>query len=187
MKKYLSLLSASTLVFILAFAPVKAAQDSKLTDEEKALWEEVFGKTARHEQSNPKSVKQSTQNTANISGSWVGYYEYDKPRGQPASMFNVVIKDLGEKFLMTFLEPRDDAEEYIQWGVNTTAKRQGKYIEFVKGYSHNDTPIIYNLTISHNGTIMDGTWKVSDNFYGRAFFYKVHLKNLKNIRQGTIE
>ena len=163
-----------------------ANQSSRITQEEAELWSEFFG----DDQTSPNQANAQTSTThsgSDISGTWVGYYEYDKPRGQPAGMFNAVIKDLGEEFLITFLEPRDHQDEYIQWAANSTAKRQGKYIEFTKYYGHNDTKIQYNLTVTHNGSVMDGTWKINGNTYGRAFFYRVPLQDLKNLRQEAMK
>jgi hypothetical protein len=159
---------------------------AQLSNKEAALWKKYFGEeVTTSQQNNAKQTNQ--QSSGNISGNWIGYYEYDKPRGKPAGMFNAVIKDLGEQFLITFLEPRDHREDYIQWAANSTAKRQGKYIEFTKYYGHNDTKIQYNLTVSHNGSIMDGTWKIDGNTYGTAFFYRVPLQDLKNLRQEAMK
>lgn len=171
-----------TLFAVACFAQAAtAASGNELTAREKALWAETFGDGTPAASNQQKTV-------ANISGNWVGYYEYDKPSNQPPGMFNAVIHDWGDQFLISFVEPRYDDEEYVQWAGNTTAKRQGKYIEFTKVYAHNKKlNIQYNLTVSHDGSIMDGTWKIDDKNYGRAFFYRVPLEDLKAIRQRSIE
>jgi|GEM_PF-2244873 len=173
------------LILLLASLSTEAAgTNSHITKEEAALWAEAFGETITTKEPKPESVGKDTSALTNISGVWVGYYEYDKPKGQPAGMFNAVIRDLGEQFAISFLEPRNRQDEYVQWAVNTSAIRQGRYIEFTKVYGHNEnTQIQYNLTIRHDGAIMDGTWKIDDRTYGRAFFYKVDLQELKEIKQ----
>lgn len=186
-----SLYTASTaLLLLLSLVSLKslaADQNSRVTNEEAALWEDAFDEEIPSKPKKQQNSKLNDPSSSNISGSWVGYYEYDMPKGQPAGMFNAVIRDVGDKFFISFLEPRNSQNEYAQWGSNTTAKRQGKYIEFTKVYVHNqDTQIQYNLSISHNGSIMDGTWKINDKVYGRAFFYRVNLQNLKNVRKEVI-
>ncbi|AOE50325.1 hypothetical protein [Kangiella sediminilitoris] len=170
MKSFISIISGSILFALLINIPVQASDESK----EQTHGSEQLSGSDKQEQ-------------VNISGLWIGYYEYDKPKGRPEGMFHLIVSDLGDKFGMTFLEPRNHPREYVQAAINTTAKRQGKYIEFNKVYTHNQrTKIQYNLTISHNGSVMSGTWKIDDNTYGRAFFYRLHLNDLKNIKNETI-
>lgn len=179
MSKLSSIMLGLTIVAVTLLNSANAANSNKLTPREEVLWNQAFA------DGNKATTQQKTQ--SDISGNWVGYYEYDKPSNQPPGMFNAVIKDLGDQFLITFLEPSNHQDKYVQWGANSSAKRQGKYIEFTKHYGHNDTKIQYNLTISHYGAIMDGTWKINGNAYGRAFFYRVPLQDLKNLRQEAMK
>lgn len=185
MKRHHVMYVSLFLTVLLALLSTKAAgTNSHITKEEAALWAEAFGETITVKDPKPEPVGKDASALTNISGVWVGYYEYDKPKGQPEGMFNAVIRDLGEQFVISFLEPRNKQGEYVQWAMNTSAKRQGRYIEFTKVYGHDEkTQIQYNLTIRHDGAIMDGTWKIDDRTYGRAFFYKVDLQELKEIKQ----
>lgn len=169
------------------------AADDGLTAEEELLWTDIFGQEEQPKANTPQPSSNDEKDTdakENISGLWLGYYEYDKPQGQPEGMFSAVIRDLGDRFLITFLEPKRSSNEYFQWAGNTTAKRQGQYIQFIKQYQTGDTQsktkVEYNLTISHQGDIMSGTWTIAENVYGRAFFYRAGLDNLKAIKAETV-
>lgn len=176
-------LSGVIFTLLLSIIPMTSiAADDDLTAQEEQLWNDFFGEEVKPNAQTSQYPSGDSQ--SNISGLWIGYYEYDKPQGQPEGMFSAIIRDLGDKFLITFLEPKRSADEYAQWAGNTTAKRQGQYIEFVKQYqsAENKTEVEYNLTISHQGAIMSGTWSIDNNTYGRAFFYRADLDNLKSIK-----
>ncbi len=186
MKTHHSLLGASLLAIFLTFNITQAANnDAQLTDREKALWQEAFGSGSG--QSNSQQINQSPEDTINLSGNWVGYYEYDQPQNQPEGMFNVIIKDEGDEFYMTFLEPRNHSSEYARAAIALNQKRQGRYMRFLKSYDPSTTEVEYNLTVRHNGAVLEGTWKIDENVYGRAFFYKVDLQELKEIKQQAAE
>lgn len=174
-------------VFLLLLPVATFAANDGLTNKEERLWDEAFGDNSTQKTSK-KTAYQAPASSGNITGTWVGYYQYDKPKGQPDNTFTAIIKEQGDTFVITFLEPVPNGtiNNAAVLGGNKTAKRQGKYIEFTKGYAHNKTEIQYNLTISHDGFIMSGTWEINDNVYGRAFFYKASIENLKAIEAETI-
>ncbi|PXF63175.1 hypothetical protein DL796_06930 [Kangiella spongicola] len=180
------LISLMTIFLVVLFVPasVMAASDnSKLTQEEAQLWKEFFGESVA--QNSLQKSEATVEDSVNLTGQWIGYYEYDMPKGQPDGAFTAVMKDLGDEFSMTFLEPRNHPSEYVQAAITLDPKRQGKYLSFTKSYSNSDTVIQYNLVIRHSGMVMDGTWRINDNVYGRAFFYRLKLDELKELKQQT--
>ncbi|GAA0199158.1 hypothetical protein GCM10009123_03110 [Kangiella japonica] len=181
MKANLTLLTIFLLVMSLNSTIAHSANNSAaLTQEEEALWQEVFA----DDQSQTQPKKQTiNEGSINLTGQWVGYFEYDMPKGQPEGMFTAVVKEQGNEFSMSFLEPRNHATKYVQAALTIDAKRQGKYLSFTKSYGNYDTVVQYNLIIRHNGLVMDGTWRINDNVYGRAFFYRLKLDELKELKQ----
>lgn len=184
MKTSLTLLGTFLLVISLNFNIAHSADSSgELTEDEEALWFEFFGDDNSQTQSH--QTEPSPEDIANLSGHWVGYYEYDKPENQPETMFHVIIKE-DDEFQMTFVETRNHPVEYVQAAIALNPKRQGKYITFDKNYGRSDSGIQYNLTIGYEGEIMEGTWKIDDSTYGRAFFYRLNLDDLKNVKRQTL-
>lgn len=184
MKGFLTSFVAIFLITFLVPTSVMAANKSaKLTHEEQLLWKEFFG--ASTAQSHTQKKEPIIKDSVNLTGQWIGYFEYDMPKGQPDGMFTAVIKDLGDEFSMAFLEPRNHPSEYVQAAMTSEPKRQGKYLSFTKKYGISNTLVQYNLVIRHNGMGMDGTWRINDNTYGRAFFYRLKLEELKKLKKQT--
>lgn len=120
---------------------------------------------------------------ADLNGLWVGYYRYDANQQAVECTMVLTHKSDGE-IAGAMVEPQTFGDT-IEPGMpsDIVGVLCGANLQFEKYYFHEDEhaePVIYKLTVSADGNMLSGSWKIG-SVTGMAQFRRVTVSSVGRI------
>jgi hypothetical protein len=127
----------------------------------------------------------------NISGEWTGVYDYPDNESD-AVPFKATVSDMDGLVSGSIIEPNtfvEDGNTELFSVIN--GKRDGLYITFLKIYESSEYTdsyeIIYEGTLTKDMTVIQGTWKTTDDMTWSGPFVMNRAAKIEIKREQKIE